>query len=237
MAIGTSLVRLLDDFRAEAGLSLNPAHNASVRDTQVKRLQRVQDWLWDEFDWPYMLAERDVPVQQGQRYYSPPDDLPLMKLREIRVWVNMGWLTLMPEISPGLYTAHNSDLGYQSWPPQAWRIWDGRDVEIWPIANQNADMTTRNGVLRFVGIRKLNPLVADDDRAELDDRLIVLYAAAEELAARGSKDAKLKLDQANSLFARFRSDFMPSRRFSMFGVTNKPVVHRPYIGYYRRPVN
>ena len=61
----------------------------------------------------------------------------------------------------------------------------------------------------FKGMRPLRPLIALTDVADLDDDLIVLFAAAEELAAQKAKDAdrKAQLAQAHlvSLLANAQS--------------------------------
>jgi hypothetical protein len=72
-------------------------------------------------------------------------------------------------------------------------------------------------MVKVVGIRRLARLVDDEDRCDLDDRLIVLYAAAEHLAANGATDAKLKLDQANRRYASLKADLTPRRRVTLFG--------------------
>jgi hypothetical protein len=46
------------------------------------------------------------------------------------------------------------------------------------------------------GTKILDDLIQESDVAELDDRLIVLFAAAELLARQKSNDAKIKLSQA-----------------------------------------
>jgi len=221
MARGTTLVKLLDDLRAEARLSLNPAHNADNRPVQVKLLQRIQDRLWEDFTWPHLRISRQVAVQAGQRYYDTPEEIKIDRLEKIELFVDGGWRELEPGIAPECYGAWNSDLDERSWPPRRWEIHEGEDVEIWPISDTNGDATTREGYLKFTGIRSLNPLVADSDRAELDGRLLTLYGAAEMLAASGAKDAKLKLDQANALYMQLRSSLTPRVPISMFGI-NKP---------------
>ena len=65
MSRGTTLVKLLDDLRAECRISLNPAHNRQQRDVQVKMLQRKQEWLWNDFAWPHLRVERFIDLQAG----------------------------------------------------------------------------------------------------------------------------------------------------------------------------
>lgn len=235
MARGTTLIKLLDDLRAETRTSLNPAHNAQVRDTQVKMLQRVQERLWDDFAWPHLRVERQVTCQAGQRYYDTPDDLTIDRIEKLELFDGGCWRRLEYGIDGPQYGAWNSDLDERSWPIRHWKFREGEDIELWPIPDQDADATNRDGYLKFTGIRNLNPLVADGDRADLDDRLIVLYAAAEMLAASGAKDAQFKLDQANTIYAKRRGDLSPTRQFRMFNTGAEPRRTGIFITQYRPP--
>lgn len=234
MARRTTLVKLLDDLRSEARISLNPAHNAQARPAQVKLLQRIQERLWEDFAWGHLRVERQIACQAGQRYYETPAGMQIDRIEKIEIFSDGGWRKVQPGIDGEHYATWNSDLDQRSWPPRRWKIREDEDVEIWPIADKNADEATREGFFKFTGIRDLNPLVADDDRADLDDRLLVLYGAAELLAASGAKDASLKLDAANAHYARLRGGMTPRRGFKMFGIgceDNTP--RRPVIGSYR----
>lgn len=230
---GTTLVKLLDDLRAEARLSLNPAHNAQNRSAQVKALQREQERLWEDFDWPHMRIYPQAQVQAGQRYYETPPNMNIERIERIEIFLDGAWCKLDPGIDAGHYSAWNSDLDARSWPPRRWQFNENEDIELWPIPNQNADPTTMNGFLRFIGIRDLNPLVADDDRADLDDIMLVGYCAAQMLAASGAKDAKLKLDAANSRYARLRGRLTPRTQIKMFGIGEMPRRREFIIGQYR----
>lgn len=214
---GRTLLYLLDGMRAEARMSLNPAQNAQDREAQVKLLQRVQSDYWEDFDWPHLRVEREVAIQAGQRYFDVPDDIPLDRLEKIEVFSSGIWQRLVPDITARQYAAFDSDLDQRSWPPRCWKIYEGELVEIWPVPLQDADPATREGTLKFTGIRKLRRLVDDDDQADLDDRLIILSAAAERLSASGAKDAQLKLQKASQLYRSLRSGLTPNRRFRMFG--------------------
>lgn len=235
MARKTTLLNLLDDLRAEARLSLNASHNIQQRPTQVKLLQRVQDRLWEDFSWPHMRVERQQAIEAGQRYYEPPEDMRVDRIEKIELFTDGTWRLVAPGIDPENYTAWNSDLDQRSWPPRRWQIYEDETVEIWPISDTNANDTTREGYLKFTGIRNLNDLVDEGDRADLDDRLIVLYAAAEMLASSGAKDAQLKLDQANALYAKLRGHLTPRKQFRMFGIGETLAPRRIVISQYRPP--
>lgn len=237
MARNTTLIKLLDDLRSEARLSLNPAHNAQTRLSQVKLLQRVQERLWEDFRWPHLRVERQVAIQAGQRYYSPPADMLIDNIERLELFTDGNWRPLVPGIGGPEYSCWNSDLNERAWPPRKWNIHEGEEIEIWPISDKNAEADTRDGYLKFTGIRDLKPLVADTDRADLDDRMIVLFAAAETLAASGAKDAQLKLDLANDRYRRMAGRLTKKVTINMFGINSvTPRPGRIYIGQYRPPV-
>lgn len=216
MARGTTLENLLTQYRAACRLSLNPAHNQGVREAQIDHIQRVQSDLWDGFDWPHLRVRRDYPVQQGQRYYAPPSDMLIDRVEHMEFRTDGIWRRLGTKIGAAEFAVTDSELDQQSWPVRAWQIHEGEDVEIWPITNRDADAPTLDGYLRFIGIRNLAPLVADADRADLDDKCIILYCAAEYLAGTGGKDAQFKLDKANARLAKLRGELTPTRSFNMF---------------------
>lgn len=218
MSRGTTLVKLLDLYRGECRLSFNPSLNAQARAAQVQHIQRTQEWLWDDFDWPLLRVERTINMAAGQRFYAFPEDMNIDRINKLEVYFNASYAPLCAGIDAEHYTAYNSDLDERQWPPRRWRMSEDEEIEIWPIPDTNADLTTLEGTVKLTGIRNLNPLVTDTDRADLDDRLIVLYCAAEYLAAKGEKDANLKLDQANKRYAKLKGKQMPRRKFNMFGV-------------------
>lgn len=230
---GTTLVKLLDDLRAEARLSLNPAHNAQSRSSQVQALQREQERLWEDFDWPHLRIYPQQPVQAGQRYYETPANMIIDRIERIEIFLDGAWCKLEPGIDAPEYSAWNSDLDARSWPPRRWKFNEDEDIELWPIPDVDADPVTMNGMLRITGIRNLNPLVADADRADLDDIMLVGFVAAKMLAASGAKDAKLAFDAANARYARLRGRLTPRTQYKMFDTGETPRHREIIIGQYR----
>ncbi|MGU3656815.1 phage adaptor protein [Methylobacterium fujisawaense] len=217
MARGQTLLKLLDDLRAECRLSPNPAHNAQQREGQVRLLQRMQEWLYDDHDWPHLQVERFFPGQHGQRYYALPSDIALERILHLEVRFGMRWLPISSGIDSDCYAAIDSDGGQQGWPVRRWRIWEDDRIELWPVPDQDTPATgVQDGSVKVVGIRNLRPFRDDTDVCDLDDRLIVLYAAAETLSASGAKDAPLKLQQAAARYAKLKGDLAPRRRVHMF---------------------
>lgn len=233
MARGTTLLRLLDKLRVAARLSLNPAHNTQNRDSQVTMLQVEQERLWGDFDWPHLRIFPQVALEDGQRYVETPSNMHVDRIEKIEVFTDGAWVELTPGIDGCHYSSYNSDLDERSWPPRRWKLNEDEDVELWPIPDRDGDATTLEGYLRFTGIRNLNQLVDDGDRADLDDDMLVGYVAAQMLAATGAKDARLKLDGAQARDQKLRGRLTPRRRFQMYGTNETPPDNRLRITQYR----
>lgn len=234
MARNKTLGGLLDAFRAECRLSSNPAHNNQVREQQINLLRRTQERLWDDFDWPHLRVERFIDVQAGQRYYDTPDDVAIDRIEKLEVRYGDEWLPLTPGVEALQYAMWDSDIDERSWPVERWDIYEGEQVELWPVPSLTRTAPALEGRIRVTGIRNLRPLVADSDRADLDDRLIVLYAAGEHLAADGARDAQLKLQQAQQRYSALKGNLTPVRRFRMYGATrpeNRPLRGPPRVHY------
>lgn len=215
MARNTTLIHLLDGLRAASRLSLNAASNIQVRDSQVKALQLKQDWFWGDFAWPHLRVDRDIELQAGQRYYEMPDDMDIDRISHIQVRSDSLYRPLSPGIDARHYAAYDSDLDQRGWPVCRWKIVEDQRLEVWPVPNSNFDETTLDGRMRITGIRTLAPLVADTDRADLDDQLLIKSCAADYLAATGAKDAQIKLDEANRLYVKLRAQLQPRKKITI----------------------
>lgn len=222
MARGKTLLKLLQDLRAEIRASGNVAHHASSRESHVVLLQRVQEDIYDRHDWPLLRIERNIDVQAGQRYYDTPDDINIDRLESIEVRYGQQWCPLEYGINADHYSAWDSDLDERSWPVGRWQIYEGEQIELWPVPAANADGPSLDGRLKLTGIKKLPPLVADSDICVLDDRLVVLYAAAELLAASNAKDAAAKLKAAENRERMLTSNTSKIKKFSLSGRDDEP---------------
>lgn len=232
MARRKTLVQLLSELRAETDVSLKPAHNTQVYDKQVLLLQRVQEWLWEDTAWPHLKVERQFKAEAGQRFVDWNADFDIARLTKVEFKYGGRWRQLEWGIEPEHYFVYDSDIDKRAWPVQRCKIFEDEQIELWPIADQDGDPTTLEGYFKVTGIRNLRPLVEPSDRADLDDRLIVLYAAAESL---GAKEGATKLALANKRYAKLRSGLTPKRKFSMFGIGRPTVSHRHVVPYYRPP--
>lgn len=209
MARGTSLGVIVDKVRAEARHSQNPALGTNVRATIINAIQRVQNQLYLDYDWPFLRVRRDKLTQAGQRYYDFPTDLNLERVETFEVLWGTEWRPIENGIEMSDYTTWNSDLDVRVDPVRKWQMIDagaGPQYEIWPLP------ATNDNTMRWTGIRKLQPLVADSDRADLDDDMIALFVAAEFLAHAKQYDAKAKLSAAQGMLERLRSRMTLKRR-------------------------
>lgn len=193
MARGQTLGELVTQLRIATRHDSNPSLSQSMEPIFQQTLKDTQERLFDEFDWPFLYVTRDKSLEAGQRYYDLPDDMNLERLSKVDVRFADTWLPVERGINLNCYNIHDSDSDQRSDPVIRWDVvdtGDGEQIEVWPIPVSASR-------LRFRGTRNLKPLVSQTDRADLDDQLIVLFAAAEILGGAKNDLAKLKLQQAN----------------------------------------
>ena len=206
-----------------------------VRDSHVAMLQNVQDSLWEDFAWPHLRVRRDVALATNQRYYALPRDLTIERLEKAEVAYAGGFIPLKPQITAYDRSVYNSDLLQTSWPSTAYELAEDGTLEVWPVPSVSLDPTTQDGTLRLTGIRNLKPLVDDDDRCDLDGRMLVLFVAAMLMASSGDKGAGMKQAAAVTRLNQMKANLSPVRRFQMFGVGMPTSNRRDAIAQYRPP--
>lgn len=222
MARKVVLESILNKFRAECRLSLNAAHNDIARESQIILLQRKQEWLWQDFDWPHLRVDRFIELAAGQRYYDMPADLDIDRVQTVAVRYNSYYAPVLPDITDAQYAAYDSDLDVRGWPVRRWRITEDEQMEVWPVPDSSYDAVTLEGRLKITGIKTLADFINDNDRADLDDRLIVLHAAGEYLASKGAPDAQVKLDMASQLYVKLRGHLLTTRKIRLFDRDSRP---------------
>jgi len=216
-----TLLEMLSDLRSELRSSLNPAHNTSARNHHVALLPRMQRTLWAEHDWAHLRVRREIELQAGQRYYDPPESLPIDRVETVEVRWGGDWLFLSNGITNTHYSLYDSDLDERSWPVENWQLYEDDQIEVWPVPSENATPATKEGVLRLTGIKALDPLVDDGDRSTLDGPMLVLFAAANELAAAGRDNAGLVLQAAERRKSDLIANSSKVKTFTAFGVGRK----------------
>lgn len=233
MARGTTLGELVTQLRLEARYDSNPALSLNVEPMMKHVLRTTQEWLYDDYDWPFLKVTRDKGIEAGSRYYDVPTDMNLERIIQVDYRWSDKWLPIDRGISLDHYNMHDSDNDDRADPVLRWDVKDtgsGEQVEVWPIPSEDSTM-------RFTGIRKITPLIANADIADLDDQVIVLYAAAEILASAKDASAQVKLQKAKQRVERLQGRSIKRRRNSFsLGGESMPRDHRrptPLVAYVR----
>ena len=66
---------MLTDLRAEIGHSTNVAHGINDRETLIYYLNRPQTQLYQDYDWPQLMVDRVIELEDGERWYAFPIDM------------------------------------------------------------------------------------------------------------------------------------------------------------------
>jgi hypothetical protein len=194
---------MLTDLRAEVGHSTNVAHGINDRDTLLYYLNRTQIQLYQDYDWPQLIIDRDIKLVDGGRYYAYPSDLAFDDVTNIWVLINTVYNELAYGIGPYEMVLWNSDNGFKAWPTRKWmHNADSNMIELWPVPDASA--VNAAAIIRVRGTKTVTKMINDDDVSTLPDNLIVLFSAVEILQRDGAKDAALKLTKANEAMRRHR---------------------------------
>lgn len=211
MARGTTLGQLVTMLREECGHATSAALGQNTLPRMKRVLQRTQEFLWGDHQWPHLRAYREELLQAGQRYYTFPPDLAFDRIENVHVRWDDTWRPVCYGIELDNYNAQDPELDDRDDPVLRWQVYEDGQFEVWPLP-------ATNGIrLRFEGIRKLAPLIDDADRADLDDNLLVLFAAAEILSKQKGGDAQAKVQMAGRLYAQLKGQQSKSTMFVMGG--------------------
>jgi hypothetical protein len=200
------LSTLVEELRAEMGASTSVAQGIGSVPALQQTLRRNQERLYQEWNWPHLVIERDEPLVNGQRYYTFNNDVNHDRI--ISVFVKYGeiWRDVKNGFDSKIYNAMNSEIGSKNDPVQLWRHYEDNQFEVWPVP------ASSDQVFRFRCIRNLRPLIANDDTCDLDATTIVLFSAAEMLQRLKAEDAQFKLQLAQQHYKNIKgnSDKLPT---------------------------
>lgn len=238
MARGTTLGELVTQLRLKAKLDANPALSRNLEPRMQQDLRMEQERLYDAFDWPFLKITADKIMAAGQRYYDVPTTMNLERIISVDVKWGGRWIPVQRGISVDEYNQYDSDLDIRLDPVMKWDVKDtgaGGQIEAWPVP------LTDGLPLRFTGIRKLKPLVATADIADLDDQMIVAFVAAQMLATKNDADAQLLLQSARARQETLQGRVTKTRR-NAFGLGTggvgdgcAPRDRTPLVAYVRNP--
>ena len=194
MALGVTLADLVHDLRAEVGHSLNPAQGVNTEEQLMYLIDRVQQQLWVEFDWPMKRGNRYVYCDRGQNFLPYPADMPFTGIVRVH-WAEKksgaNWKPLEYNINIlNDFTDVEDDLNTHLGEPQRWDNNPSENtIQLWPIPD-------RDIALRLHGVRDCLRMRKATDKCELDSVLLVMRAAAEVAARQKMADAQVKMQNA-----------------------------------------
>src|ERR1700749_4938110 len=189
-------------LRGELGRATAVAVGVDDAEGLKTKLRARQELLYDDYDWPFLRERFKKPLFWTERYYDMPIGLNLERIEECHIWFGNLPRPIERGINERDYAYFNSDNGIVADPVLKWDVTainGPAQIEVWPVPASD------NQFLIWRGIRNLNPLVADDDRADLDDQLIVLLTAAEIMEKQGSASAGTLKKLANGRLVSMRA--------------------------------
>jgi len=221
MARGKQLLSLIAQLRAETGRSQDVAVGIDEVENLKVMLQRTQETLYQDYEWPHLRVEKYISLAAGQRYYDMPAGLNFDRIQLARLKYNNTYVDIQRGIEFEDFSIFDSNATTpeRSFPTLKWDVRNtgsGEQIEVWPIPNQSAR-------LYFFGTKTLGNLIQESDTADLDDRLIVLYAAAELLSRQKSNDAKVKLGLAEKHFLALKRNSQAGSKTIQIGLGNRSV--------------
>ncbi|MEY9184697.1 hypothetical protein ABIG06_006245 [Bradyrhizobium sp. USDA 326] len=244
MPVGVQLSDLRRDLRAETGTSLNPAQGVQAQQSLDLVLDRQQRELWDAYNWPHLRFYVDVPLSQNQYIYAYPAAMPFDQILNIYVATNSSskWQRLDYGIKADMIGPLGPNKGTPTrWANQVTVDTSGATPLTDPVGKLAITPTPSAAgmIMRIEGQAPLRPLTADTDKCVIDSKVIVLFAAAELLAAQKSEAAAMKLQKAQNHLRRLLQDQGADKRFNFnmggsqrFGIDpDKSRRYVPYLDY------
>ncbi len=221
------MARVLSLLKGEIGYSLVTGVATAADQELYTIIDTKQQWLSSMYDWPFLENRSDVVVNASQRFPTLPTDIIFERSVDVSVaWTNV-WLDVIDGIGMSEYNQLSSgDAGIPVQPQdpiQRWRFNSETAFEVWPVP-------VTQQVVRFTGQRPLTSLLTagayDPTKTlDLDDMLVMLFAAAEKLSRMKSQDSQLKLTQAQNRLNMLRASY-PTRK-TAFRLGPKELVSRP----------
>lgn len=186
----TTFASMVTMVREECGHAISASQGVNALETIKYMIARTQYELWTAFQFPDLTLRVELPAQTGQFIYAYPDELGYDQIRDV-YWLHKN-SSVMHTMSFGVPEhciaagGGNSSTGPNA---ELWDVKDEKHFRIWPTPTSEA-------VIRLKGMKKLLPLVDDDDLVTLDTTLIALMVSAEMLSRAKASDAEIKSQKA-----------------------------------------
>ena len=138
----------------------------------------------------------------NQRWYDIPADCDIDRIRKVSAYYNQSWI----EMARGIEIEHDAWRDQINYFPTRYDIRYNPDtgrtqIEIWPVPQSGTSYT-----FKIEGHMQLAPFVKDEDRASIDDRLIIQYAVAYGKAHLGRPDAEDAMAALNARLGQLKAE-------------------------------
>lgn len=232
MPIGTKLSVLRTMLNVECGDESDETASPALIIPNNQLLNNQQTFLDNQHSFLRGKAVVNMAATVGTRYYNLPTGVDFDRLEE-PVYTNLVNFRYRLEygITQDDYNVYRSDQNVTGSPCFRWQlvnIASTIQIELWPIPSAAQTII-------FTGLLPISPMVADTDTCVIDDLALVLFTAAERLAARGSNLAQAKGAKAKAYLDTLKASF-PSRydKFNLAGSEqnygmNRNVFNRPVV--------
>ncbi len=232
MPVGTTLLTLRKMLNVETGDEMDETISPANVDINNQLLNNQQLFLANNHSYLVGKTRVELPAVVGTQYYDLPagidfdhlDKPEFTNVANFRYRLGFG-------IGQEEYNLFRSDLGVQASPVMKWdfvNVAGVRKIEMWPIPSVAQ-------TIMFSGLLKVAVMTTDASVCVIDDMALVLYTAAENLAAKESPRAGMMAAKAKSYMDALKAAY-PSKfeRFNMAGT--QPALRDLYVGNNRRPV-
>jgi len=240
MPRNTTLAIVVSMLKAEVGANLMVGTASADDNRYAMLIDQKQQWLADSYDWPFQDDDWDVQVPAGSRYLNFPgvDEesntiaINFERPVETKTWWSAAWLPVDYGIDEDDYNARNSDGAPPDTgappdvldPIQRWSFNGETQFEVWPV-------TASKQIFRFRGQRQINSLITYTNGTTapaavapswtgtlcLDDQMVMLFAAAEELELKGKSNAQDVLARAQARIQFIRANYPKRTKTCSFG--------------------
>lgn len=188
-----TLGELRTEMRAKLGHAAAGSASGPTSTIIDSHLRDAQTMLYEGAEWARLRRYDDTQsIGLNQTLIDYPAAANPERIKAISVLRGGVWSPPLEKgISPTLYTYQ---LNY-SWP-QRWEPYD--QIEIWPATDAIYQ-------LRIFFVKLLAPLIADNDRFDIDDKLVGILATASLKAHYRQPDAALWETKASDLLLKLKA--------------------------------
>ena len=224
MALRTTFGQLVEMLRDECKISSNSSRGSDHLAYLQRLIKRHYESLVDEYEWSFLKVDRGAAqkvLEAGERYYDFPIEMSVQDTIKAFHFYGNVWVELQYGIEFSHYNQLNPDMDQRSDPQLRWQIKDGKQFEVWPLPASNGNL------VEFTGMRAAEALTSNTSRADMDDQLIVLYAAAEVKEDQKQGTGLVKAQAASRRLSQMREKYGGGRRRVRMGMGQQGPSRKP----------